>query len=161
MFKKNGIYLFFFIVLLFSASFLPAQGLMIPERPVQRIDFRYPEIKSQTVDVQITDQAAVTTVQQIFYNPNRFPMEAEYIFVLPENSVATELSMWMNGKKIKGELLDSNRARQIYQSIVSRMKDPALLEYMGRNLFRAKIFPVPAAAAGKLGNSRIQVPTSI
>jgi Ca-activated chloride channel family protein len=132
------------------AAVITAQGLIIPDRP--RPDWRYQdfELKSIAVTAKIDNQGAVTTVQQVFYNPNNFVMEAEYIFILPENSVATGLSMWMNGKKVKGELLDKDKARKIYRDIVSRMKDPALLEYIDRNIFKAHIYPIPARGEQKI-----------
>lgn len=132
------------------SALISAQGLIIPDRP--RPDWRYQdfELKSVSVNAKIDNQAAVTTVQQVFYNPNNFVMEAEYIFILPENAVATGLSMWMDGKKVKGELLDKDKARRIYQDIVSRMKDPALLEYIDRNIFKAHIYPIPARGEQKI-----------
>ena len=50
----------------------------------------------------------------------------------------------MGGKDIEGEVLSADKARRIYRSIVERRRDPGLLEYMGRGLLRASIFPIPA-----------------
>lgn len=139
------------VILLSFAATAAAQGLIIPpDRP--RPDWHYQdfELKNINVTAKIDNGAAVTTVQQVFYNPNNMIMEAEYIFILPENAVATNFSMWMNGKKVKGELLDKDKARRIYQDIVRRMKDPALLEYLGRNMFKAHIYPIPARGEQKI-----------
>lgn len=147
--KKTTLFAASLIIITF-ASIITAQGLIIPDRP--RPDWRYQDfdLKSVSVKAVIDNGAAVTTVQQVFFNPNNFVMEAEYIFILPENAVATGLSMWMNGKKVKGELLDKDKARQIYQDIVRRMKDPALLEYLDRNMFKAHIYPIPARGEQKI-----------
>jgi len=139
------------VILLASiAAELQGQGIIIPDRPRRHIRIQDFDLKSQHVTVEIDNQTAVTTVEQVFYNPNRFVMEAEYIFILPENAVATGLSLWMDGKKVKGELLDKDQARRIYRSIVARMKDPALLEYIGRNMFKAHIYPIPARGEQKI-----------
>ncbi len=137
-----------------------AQGLIIPERRRHQ-RFQQFEMKSISVKVSIDNQTAETVVEHVFYNPNNFVMEAQYIFILPENSVATGLSMWMNGKKTKGELLDKNRVRSIYEGIVRRMKDPALLEFAGRNMFRARIYPIQPRGTQKVEiRYHQQLPTS-
>ena len=50
--------------------------------------------------------------------------------------------MWVNGERVEGKLLTREEARRIYDDIVRRQRDPALLEYVGRNLFQASIFPI-------------------
>jgi len=104
--------------------------------PVRLIDHR--------VKATIQDQAAVFEVTQVFHNPNPWPGEGIYLFPLPEGASVSRFTMSMGGKDVPGELLDSDRARQIYLSIVQRRKDPGLLEYAGRGLIRARLFPIPA-----------------
>ncbi|GAJ04982.1 unnamed protein product, partial [marine sediment metagenome] len=79
-------------------------------------------------------------------------IEGIFIFPLPERASISEFSMYIGGKKVEGEILDRDKARRIYEDIVRRMKDPALLEYVGRNMFRARVFPIPAN-----GEKRIQL----
>ncbi|MEZ5988642.1 MAG: VWA domain-containing protein, partial [Planctomycetota bacterium] len=42
---------------------------------------------------------------------------------------------------------DSRHARQVYEDIVRRRRDPALLEYAGHGVLRLRVFPVPANGA--------------
>ena len=49
-------------------------------------------------------------------------------------------------------MLDKDEARRIYESIVNQRRDPALLEYIGRNAFRVRVYPIPAH-----GEKRIQL----
>ena len=51
--------------------------------------------------------------------------------------------MWVDGKETSGELLDAKNARQVYTDIVRRTQDPGLLEYLGNDLMRLRVFPVP------------------
>ena len=51
--------------------------------------------------------------------------------------------MWVDGKEVKGELVEADKARQIYTTIVRRTQDPGLLEYIGNNLLQMKVFPMP------------------
>ncbi|MCZ6816811.1 MAG: VIT and VWA domain-containing protein [Planctomycetota bacterium] len=101
-------------------------------------------IKSQRVDVEINDAVAETTLEQVFVNRSRRPAEGKYLFSIATDAAVHNLTMWMNGREISGELLDADKARQIYESIVSKMRDPALLEFTGRGLIQANVFPIPA-----------------
>ncbi|TET32642.1 MAG: VWA domain-containing protein [Planctomycetota bacterium] len=114
-------------------------------RPIPRPPVLIPlAVNWHRVNVEIKDQVATTKIDQEFYNPNGRELEGEYIFPIPEDAAFKEFSMWMGGKEVKGEILDADKARQIYMDIVRRKKDPALLEYVGRDMFRAKVFPIPA-----------------
>ena len=54
--------------------------------------------------------------------------------------------MTVNGKRVAAEILDSDKARGIYEGIVSKLRDPAILEFADRNTLRARIFPIAAGA---------------
>jgi Ca-activated chloride channel family protein len=100
-------------------------------------------IASQRVDVAINDLSAQTRIEQVFVNRSRRPVEGTYLFPVAAGAAVHDFSMWMNGREVSAELLDADRARRIYESIVSRMKDPALLQYAGCGLIQAKVFPIP------------------
>jgi Ca-activated chloride channel family protein len=100
------------------------------------------EVKYHHVTTKITDQVAVTEVDQVFYNPNPQQLEGTYLFPIPPGAQIDKFSMDINGQQVEAELLDADKARQIYEDIVRKMKDPALLEYAGQGLFKARIFPI-------------------
>lgn len=99
-------------------------------------------VKYHHVEVEIRDQVAVTTVDQLFFNPNGLRLEGTYLFPLHAKAVVKTMSLWIDGKEAQAELLPRDEAKKIYRDIVRRMKDPALLEYMGGRLFRLRIFPI-------------------
>lgn len=101
-------------------------------------------IDKHLVDVRVEAGAASTEITQVFRNPHRSVLEGVYLFPIPETASLTEFSMEMNGKLVQGEVLERDQARGIYESIVRRSRDPGLLEYAGKRLFRARVFPVPA-----------------
>jgi Ca-activated chloride channel family protein len=103
----------------------------------------YLSVKSHNVTVTIDNQVARTHVDEIFVNPSDFQLEGTYIFPLPDDATIGDFAMWVDGKKLEGKVLDRTQARQIYEDIVRRRRDPALLEYIGRNAFQAHIFPIP------------------
>jgi Ca-activated chloride channel homolog len=112
--------------------------------PVPRGHFPFAplEVTYHRVNVEINDQVAITTVDQEFYNPNPQQLEGTYLFPLPPGAHIDKFSMDINGKMQEAELLPADKARAIYEDIVRRYRDPALLEYMGRDAFKVRIFPI-------------------
>ncbi len=125
-----------------------AIGIMIPsDRSLGPL-----AIESHRVEIDITDRAAVTKVDQVFRNSSDRILEATYIFPLPEGSSVSQFALWVNGQRTEGEVLERDAARRIYEEIVARMVDPGLIEYIGGNLFRARVFPIPAR-----GEQRVEI----
>lgn len=119
-----------------------AQGFIIPRpHPPHRLPL--PKLTEHKVDVNIIDQAAKVEVTQVFYNDSKRAIEGNYYFPLPKEASVSDFKMYADGKVLSGELLDKKEARKIYEDIVRRNIDPALLEYVDHNLFSAKIFPIP------------------
>jgi Ca-activated chloride channel family protein len=112
-------------------------------RPVWGTD-TYEKVWIKTVDatVSIVGQVAETHVDQVFTNEMNTTVEMIWIFPMPEGAVVTELYYWFNGKKYKAGIREAQEARQAYEGRIRRMLDPALLEYLGDNLFKLSIAPV-------------------
>jgi len=94
----------------------------------------------------------VTKVDQVFLNRTDQILEATYIFPLPPGSSVSQFALWINGERTEGEVLEREAAARIYQDIVARIRDPGLIEYMGGNLFKARVFPIPAR-----GEQRVEI----
>ena len=136
-----------------SATSARATGLLAPsDRSVKPLGIVY-----QRVNVTIRDQAAVTRVEQQFRNHTSRQLEAYYLFPLPEGAGVRDFVMWVDGKRTTGELVEADKARRIYEDIVRRTKDPGLLEHMGKNLFRVRVFPIPPQGLQKIEISYSQV----
>ena len=118
----------------------PVPPRPIPPRP--HPVFAPLELRTQKVDVKIENQVARTTVEQVFYNPNPRRREGTFLFPVPKGASIKDFRMDVNGKLTKAELLSADKARKIYTDIVRSMKDPALLEYAERDLFKVRIFPL-------------------
>src|SRR5207247_8351622 len=107
-----------------------ANGLLIPEDknlpPLAMVHHR--------VQIAIEDQVAITKVEQTFRNHTDRQLEATYIFPIPKGASVNKFTMWVNGKEVTGELVEADKARQIYTDIVRRTQDPGRLAYMDKNL---------------------------
>lgn len=128
----------------------------IPPRPIPPPPFWRPhvfaplEINSCQVTAQIEDQVAVTTIDEAFYNPNAARLEGTFLFPVPKGAQLDRFAMEIDGKKVEAELLAADKARTIYEDIVRRAKDPALLEYSGRDVFKVRIFPIEPHATKRV-----------
>jgi Ca-activated chloride channel family protein len=145
------------IAIMVGGAVAGANGIIIPPWPPTPMPPRQPRpvvvsIKTHHVSVEIDNQVARTTVDEVFHNEQPYPIEGTFIFPLPSGAAVSDFAMYMDGRKVEGEVLTKEKARQVYEDIVRRMRDPALLEYMGGNLFRASIFPIPAN-----GDQRIEL----
>ncbi|MCS7222351.1 MAG: VIT domain-containing protein [Anaerolineae bacterium] len=146
-----------FLSLMFAYP-VAAQGVIIDPPPVVPSPIEAPiRIASHRVNAEIEDQVATTRVEQVFVNEGSFPVEGTYIFPLPMDAAVSDFAMWVDGQRLQGKLLTREEARAIYESIVRRRRDPALLEYMGRGLFQASIFPIPPGGQRKVELSYSQV----
>lgn len=151
------------MALLALAPTARADGVIIIEDPppIVRERIRTPhfplEVRYHRVNVRVEDQVAVTSIDQVFYNPTEAVLEGTYIFPLPEDASVDQFSLWIEGQEVQGEMLDRERARSIYENIVRRMMDPALLEYEGRGAFRARVYPIPARGERRVRISYTQL----
>ncbi|MCC2670161.1 MAG: Vault protein inter-alpha-trypsin domain protein [Armatimonadetes bacterium] len=127
-----------------------AQGIILP-RPVRPIPNPQPlAIRSQKVTLKVESGALKAEVEQVFYNPNSVAMEGTYLFPLPESAAVSNFRMLIDKEPVEGKLLGVDEARRVYESYVRRNVDPAILEYVGRNAFQARVFPIPAGAERRI-----------
>jgi Ca-activated chloride channel family protein len=115
------------------------------------------EVTYHHVKVKIDGQIATTSVDQEFYNPNPQRLEGTYLFPVPKGAHIDKFSMEIGGKQVEAELLPADKARGIYEDIVRRLRDPALLEYAGRDVFKVRIFPIEPNSRKRITLSYSQV----
>src|SRR5262245_29063322 len=141
----------FSLVLPMSAA---AQGWVEP-RPLPG-----PGLQSQRVEklrtsvtVRVTDRVAHVEVDELFHNSGAAVAEGDYIYPLAGETVFSDFSLFQGEDELKGETLEAGRAKAIYEEIVRRRRDPALIELVGHGLLRARVFPF---AAGETRSVRLR-----
>jgi Ca-activated chloride channel family protein len=120
-------------------------------------DFAPLEVTYHHVNVKINDQVATTSVDEEFYNPNPQQLEGTYLFPVPKGAQINKFAMDIGGKQVEAELLPADKARRIYEDIVRKLKDPALLEYAGRDVFKVRIFPIEPNSRKRITLSYTQI----
>lgn len=128
--------LFFLILGVFGKS--QAAGLL---KPVNGNDSLI-AIKSHDVKVVINNGFARTQVDQVFVNNGGTELEAVYTFPLPEQASLSELSLWINGQEVVGEVLEKKKARELYEDQKSKGNDTAVAEKDDYKSFQISVYPV-------------------
>jgi len=131
-----------------------ADGIIIPDPPPwpdpPPLEETWLTIRYHRVSVSISDQIAVTRVEQEFLNENDWEVEGTYIFPIPDGASISKFVLWVDGQPIEGEILPADEARMIYENIVRQRRDPALLEYIGKGAVQARIYPIPPGGTRKI-----------
>jgi len=145
------------------ATIANAQGVIVPG-PCRRCPDPRPiplpralPIKSIKIDTKISSQVATTHVEQVFRNDTAATLEGTYLFPIPESASIAEFAIWDGDRRLVGEVRSREEARRIYDEIVRRQRDPGLLEYAGKDLFQASIFPILPHSDKKLEITYTQV----
>ncbi len=143
--KKWLIGIIFILLLLPRAA--SADGMIIIDpgpSPMPPVTWFPLEVKYHHVSTVITNNVAETSVDQMFYNPGSRDLEGTYFFPIPDDAAISKFSMFVQGEELKGEVKNADEARAIYENYVRQKIDPALLEYVGQDLFKARIYPIEA-----------------
>ena len=142
------------VVLLASATLLvagagpsSAQGWIEPG--VDRGGFAVDKVRSE-VAVRVQGRVALIEVSEWFVNEGRRLAEGEYLYPLPGEAVFQGFSLFQGETELRGEIMDADRAREIYEAIVRRRADPALIELAGQGLLRARVFPIQPGETRKV-----------
>lgn len=120
----------------------PSKGTLTGRDPTWRREAPL-DIRGFTVDVVVEDGFARTTVDQTYFNPRARQIEGTYAFPLPHGAALSRLAMYVDGTRMEGAMVERSRGRDIYEGIVERRRDPALLEWMGDDAFQMRVFPLP------------------
>ncbi|MEJ7590067.1 MAG: VIT domain-containing protein [Planctomycetaceae bacterium] len=96
------------------------------------------------VSVEIRDQIARTTIEESFVNHTLGRLEGVFHFPLPQDASISGFGMWIGNDLIEADVVEKQRAREIYETILREKRDPGLLEWTGGNIFKARVFPIEA-----------------
>jgi Ca-activated chloride channel homolog len=108
------------------------------------------EITDVDVLVDILEGTATTTIEVRLHNTSGSRQEAELIFPVPDGAVVRGFAYDGPGTMVSAQVLPKDQAKQIYQGLVAKIRDPALAEFIGYNLIRSSVFPVEANGRQKV-----------
>lgn len=137
MISRRAVFILAFVALTVART-AGATGILVPE------DKELPPlaVKSHRVEADVEGGVASTRVEEVFRNNTDRRLEATFVFPVPGDAALTDFAMSINGKRQSAEVVEAGKAREIYQDIVRRLRDPGLLEYMDSGLLRMRVFPI-------------------
>lgn len=122
---KNKLTMFICSTLLACSLSSQGAGLI---KPIGSKDAAGSFIKSHDVEVVINNGFAQTIVDQVFGNDSENDYEAIYSFPVPKQASLSEVSLWIGGQEVIGEVIEKERAKKIYEQQVAKGNDTALAE---------------------------------
>ncbi len=122
-----------------------AVGLLSPANNAPQLDLR-----DHQVSVVVEDGYAITTIRQTFANPHATDLEATYSFPVPRDAAVSEFTYWIDGKPVTAEVLEKQKAREIYDQEKQAGRETGIAEQDDYRTFDIRVWPVRA-------NSDVQV----
>lgn len=134
---------------------LAARNIILPQRrvirPADRMVREAVGMEKVNARILVNGRSAVTTLELNVRNDGSSPAEAELLLPVPEGVVVKGFYYGDGKTAWQASLMPAAEARRLYDRIVARRKDPALLEFAGYGAIRTSVFPVPPRSSVKLG----------
>jgi len=113
-------------------------------------------IRAKAIDAvaHIDGPFAFTHLAITFQNELPTNTEADFLYTLPDGAVVTTFAYYFGDEKVKAQIVEKEKAAEIYASLTRVNRDPALVEQVSHNRFRARIAPV-------MGNADLKVEMDI
>lgn len=135
------------LVLWISAiAILPAQG---PRMTVAGTGAPM-RIEEAAVRVELSGGAARTEFELVFRNDTARMVEGEFTLPLPPGATVSSYALEVNGALREAVAVEKERARHAYESIKRQMVDPGIVEREAGNVYRTRVFPIPANGTKRL-----------
>ena len=129
------------VPLLAQAPPEPPLPPITPPPPLIFIDGAHLDLLEAHLDVR--DAAAIARYRLHLTNPGELLAEGRIVVPVPPRSAVTDLVLSGGPETLEGRLLNADDAERIYQDIVRRLIDPALLQALSDTLYEVRAFPVP------------------
>ena len=136
----------------FSAPWPPrppmAPRMIVPQRPQE--PGKPMELREMDVRARIAGLQVETTTTMTFFNPNFRQLEGELQFPLPDGATVTGYALDINGQMVDGVVVKREKARVAFETEVRRGIDPGIVEHVAGNVYRTRIYPLPAQGVRKV-----------
>jgi Ca-activated chloride channel homolog len=91
------------------------------------------------VHADLVGLAAAIRVRQTFHNPHATPIEATYVFPLPDRAALTDFTVTIGDRRITGVLQERQAARAAYDAAIDRGQQAAIVEEERPDVFTTRV----------------------
>ncbi len=150
--KRQSFFLFLILLVCFVFNPLTAQSNLTNPRIKMSsgIDEKAIRLSNLAIDVSITGNIATTTFDMTFSNSSNRILEGEFEFPLDEGQTVSRYALDINGKLREGVVVEKEKGRQIFETIVRQNIDPGLVEMTSGNNFKTRVYPIPAKGSRRV-----------
>jgi Ca-activated chloride channel family protein len=99
------------------------------------------------ISAQVRGVLAEVTTTMVLANPNPRQLAGELEFPLPDGAAVCGYALDIGGRMVEGVIVPQDQARVVLETESRRRVDPGLVEQVRGNVFRTRIFPLPANGA--------------
>jgi Ca-activated chloride channel homolog len=127
----------------FEPPFSPRIDIIFPNN-IRPPDVGPMEIREMGISAKIHGLYAEVETTLVFHNPNGRQLEGDLIFPLPDGAAVSGYALDIQGAMVDGVIVPKEKARVAFETETRRQVDPGLVEHVKGNLYRTRIFPLPA-----------------
>jgi Flp pilus assembly protein TadD len=141
--------------LLWTLALAAAAVVVPPMRPPRlQVPSQEKPIQIEALDVKVVIHGlmAETTQKVVFHNPNSRVLEGDLEFPLPDGATVSGFALDIGGQMVDGVVVGKDKARVVLETEIRKGIDPGLVEQVRGNLYRARVYPIPAR-----GNRTVQL----
>jgi tetratricopeptide (TPR) repeat protein len=102
------------------------------------------KLRKLDIGIKIIGTRSATTFVMTFHNPTDKVLEGTFNLPLPDGANVIRYALDINGKMREGVPVEKAKATEIFESVERRKIDPGILVKTDGNIFRTRIFPLPA-----------------
>ncbi len=118
------------------------------------------ELRRLDVQTTIVGRTAATRIELELFNPNARLLEAQLQFPLAEGQSVTGFALDIDGELRPAVPVEKAKGRQVFEDVTRARVDPALLESVGGNHHRLRVYPLPAQGSRRVVLELSEVLTS-
>ncbi len=107
-------------------------------------------LNDMKIDISVAPPLSTTRIEMTFYNPNNRILEGELIFPLAPGETINYLAYEIDGVLREASVVEKEKGRVVFETLVREGIDPALVEHVEGNVFRTRIYPVPAKGSKRI-----------
>lgn len=129
-----------------------AQVWIPPDQGLQAI-----RLNSVDIAIDVEGFIARTRMELVFANPNGRVLEGEFVFPLSPGQTVSGYELEVEGQMRAGVVVPKQTARVAFEDTIRQQIDPGLAELTRGNVFRTRLYPIPAQGTKRIALSFEQV----
>jgi hypothetical protein len=110
-------------------------------------------LDSVSIDVDVAGFVARTRMELVFINPNDRVLEGEFVFPLGPGQTVSGYELEVEGRMRQGVVVPKQIARVAFEDTIRQQIDPGLAELTQGNVFRTRLYPIPARGSKRIALS--------